>query len=69
MHGTSGTQHICQRHCEKFALSLNIGHTRLEIKFAEALPEAVAMVIMAKFPGMLEIDQTRAVQMMAPSQP
>ena len=62
---------ICQNHCERFALNVKRGHTRLEVKFAEALPEAVTMVVMAKFPGMLEmleIDQTRTVKTMSPSQ-
>ena len=59
---------LCQNHCEKIALNVKRGHTRLEVKFAEALPEAVTMVVMAKFPGMMEIDKTRTVKTMSPSE-
>lgn len=55
---------ICQNNCDKFVQNVRRGHTRLEVKFSEALPEAVTMIIFAKFPGMLEIDQTRNVKIM-----
>jgi hypothetical protein len=37
------------------------GHTRLDLKFAEALPEAVVCVVYAKFPSQVEVDITRNV--------
>jgi hypothetical protein len=39
----------------------NSGHTRLDLKFAEALSEAVVCILYAKFPSQVEIDITRNV--------
>ena len=41
---------------------LRKGHTRLEIKFAKPLPEAVTVVCYAHFPGLMTIDSTREVR-------
>ena len=40
------------------------GHTRLEVKFAQPLPEAVTLIAYANFPGLMEIDETRNVNIM-----
>jgi hypothetical protein len=37
------------------------GHTRLALKFAKALPEAVTVIAYAKFPALAKIDQSRNV--------
>lgn len=37
------------------------GHCRLELKFAQALPESVIVVMYATFPEILYIDQSRSV--------
>ena len=37
------------------------GHTRLYMKFAEALPESVTIIIYACFPRLLQIDESRNV--------
>lgn len=37
------------------------GHTRLEIRFSEALPETATLILYAKFPQILEIDESRKV--------
>lgn len=37
------------------------GHTRLEVKFAKALPESVNLIICASFPTVLELDASRNV--------
>lgn len=37
------------------------GNTRLYIKFAEALPESVTVIVYARFPRILEIDESRNV--------
>ncbi|XP_060572999.1 uncharacterized protein F54H12.2-like [Ruditapes philippinarum] len=37
------------------------GHCRLELKFAEALPESVTLIMYATFPEVLNIDKARAV--------
>ena len=36
-------------------------HTRLELKFAHALPESVTLVLYAKIPSQLQIDQASNV--------
>lgn len=41
--------------------TLKKGHTRLEMKFAHALNEAVTLVLYATFPHVLQIDQARNV--------
>ena len=41
------------------------GSTRLELKFARPLPEAVTVIVYAKFPTVVEIDQARAVRVQA----
>ncbi|KAK3107877.1 hypothetical protein FSP39_024278 [Pinctada imbricata] len=41
--------------------TLKKGHTRLELKFAHALPGSVTLVMYAKFPSLLQIDQARNV--------
>ena len=41
--------------------TLKKGHTRLEMKFAHALPESVTLVLYATFPSLLQIDQARNV--------
>ncbi|KAK3105644.1 hypothetical protein FSP39_002524 [Pinctada imbricata] len=41
--------------------TLKKGHIRLELKFAHALPESVILVLYAKFPSLLQIDQARNV--------
>jgi len=37
------------------------GHTRLTLKFKEALPESVTVIVYAHFPRILQIDETRNV--------
>ena len=37
------------------------GHCRLELKFAKPLPESVTLIMYAKFPEILHINQSRAV--------
>ena len=37
------------------------GHTRLEMKFAQPLPEAVTIICYSKFPGLMSIDHSREV--------
>jgi hypothetical protein len=37
------------------------GHTRLELKFAKALPETVTVIAYGKFPALAKIDQSRNV--------
>ncbi len=37
------------------------GHTRLEFKFAKALPESINLVLYATFPAILEIDGSRNI--------
>ena len=37
------------------------GHTRLYVKFADPLPESVTVVVYARFPRILEIDESRNV--------
>lgn len=41
---------------------LRKGHTRLEIKFAKPLPEAVTVVCYAHFPGLMTVDSSREVR-------
>lgn len=52
----------CKLHCPDVVAETKKGHSRLEVRFSEALPEAVTMIIAAKFPGELEIDQSRNVR-------
>ena len=37
------------------------GHTKLEIRFVEALPESVTLIVYAKFPQILHVDESRKV--------
>ena len=39
------------------------GHTKLEIKFKEALPDPVTLILYATFPEVMTIDQSRNVQL------
>ena len=39
------------------------GNLQLEVRFAEALPEAINIILYASFPGEISIDQARAVQL------
>ena len=55
---------ICQNACERFTSRTMKGHTRLEVKFAQPLPEAVTLIAYANFPGLMEIDETRNVNIM-----
>ena len=41
---------------------LRKGHTRLEIKFAKPLPEAITVVCFAHFPGLMAIDSSREIR-------
>lgn len=52
---------LCRSTCDKFTKVPMEGHTRLELKFAKALPCAVTAIIYAKFPGRLEINEQRNV--------
>ena len=38
------------------------GNLQLEIRFAEALPEAINVILYASFPGEIKIDQARSIQ-------
>ena len=40
---------------------LKRGHTRLQIRFTEALPEAATVITYAKFPAIVHIDESRNV--------
>ena len=37
------------------------GHTRLELKFTEALPAPVTAIVYAKFPSLMKIDSSRNI--------
>ena len=39
------------------------GHTKFEIKFKEALPDPVTLILYATFPEVMTIDQSRNVQL------
>ena len=54
---------VCQDHCEKYGPNVKKGHTRLEIKFSEPLPEAMTLIAYANFPGLMEIDEARGVKL------
>jgi hypothetical protein len=41
---------------------LKRGHTRLDLKFAKPLPEAVTVICYAQFPGLMTIDSAREVR-------
>jgi hypothetical protein len=49
---------------EEFSQLQRKGHTRLSIKFAEALTEPLTVIVYSKFPGMLTIDQSRNVSIL-----
>ena len=55
---------ICQNSCDNINPQMAKQHTRLEVKFAEPLPEAVTLIAFAKFPGLVEIDQARNVKVL-----
>ena len=57
---------ICQNSCDRFTQRAMKGHTRLEVKFARPLPEAVTLIVYARFPGLLEVDEARNVIMTEP---
>ena len=38
------------------------GNLQLEVRFAEALPEAINVILYASFPGEIKIDQARSIQ-------
>ena len=57
---------ICQNSCDRFTQRPMKGHTRLEVKFARPLPEAVTLIAHARFPGLLEVDEARNVIMTEP---
>ena len=54
---------VCQHGCGggKPIRPVKDGHTRLDVKFAAPLPEAVTLITYAVFPAMLEIDEARLV--------
>ena len=51
----------CKNYCEGFVEAPLRGHTRLEIRMSEPLPEAVTVIIYAQFQGKLEISESRNV--------
>lgn len=53
---------LCLNNCERVNPQTMKKHTRLEVKFAEALPEPVTLIAYAKFPGLVEIDEMRHVK-------
>ena len=53
---------VCLNHCEKTDPKGKRGRTRLEIKFAKGLPEPATVIVLAKFPGLMEIDGSRAIK-------
>ena len=55
----------CQNHCKEYAKDVRRGHSRLELKFSEPLAEPVTMIILARFPGQLEIDGARNIRVVS----
>ena len=53
---------LCENHCNNYGGQVEKGHTRLEIKLAEALTESVTVIVYALFPGLMEIDEHRNVK-------
>ncbi len=41
---------------------LKRGHTRLELRFSRALPEAISVVVYGTYPGTLQIDKSRDIR-------
>ena len=39
------------------------GNLQLEVRFAEALPEAINVILYASFPGEISIDQARTIRL------
>ena len=51
----------CENYCTEYTKETRRGHTRLELKFSEALAKPTTVILAAKFPGQLEIDGERRV--------
>ena len=52
---------LSQHHDSQHQSNSKKGNARLELKFAEALPESVTAIVYAKFPAIVEIDKSRRV--------
>ena len=53
---------LSQQHDQQgYQAEIKRGNTRLELKFAEALPESVTAIVYAKFPSTVQIDKARRV--------
>ena len=52
---------LCKNQCENFIENKVKGHSRIEIKFSEALTQSTTVIIYAKFPAVLEINESRTI--------
>ena len=54
----------CKDYCKKYTKNVLKGHTRIDLSFSKELPEACTVILFAKFPGQLEINEARNIQIM-----
>ena len=52
----------CKDYCKKYTRNVTKGHTRIDIAFSKELPEACTVILFSKFPGQLDINEARSVQ-------
>ena len=56
----------CEESEHEFARKSRRGHTRVDISFSKALEESVTILLFAKFPGQMEINEVRSVHIASP---
>jgi hypothetical protein len=52
---------ISNSHTDEYLTIQKKGHTRLELKFSTPLPETATIIMYAKFPGLMKVDESRNV--------